>query len=1044
MYLDLENEISMCPFSGKGVTNKHKSEEQQTEAVNTQSVDYWYQQGLNADCVFEKIDPNTGFIPASAPLTELPTSHAAWDLLANKLPQLMKTNTVAQYIDQMPCLSALDLPNEYVYRASVIIGSGSHAYAYAQNAYCQQTFHLAPSADKTQERTFPKSLEVPYQQLTKRLGRATPQALIYEFSLYNWKFKAHGNGAFEFNDLNSCLDNLELLIPIFDNKTERQFVLCFIMTEIIAGPCARLIAEISRCIEVNRQDRIQAILLEICDILRRCNLMLASNLPLNEKHKNYVNTALWTKTVAPLWAAARHGEVGISGGASPFFTLFDNLIGREQYSGNLGEQIKRKEADNPLSYIHKNFLSSIFQMNLKAFVLGSQNAALQNTFFELCRLYNGNQGYHAIHRGIVLGYMLIGTACGRGNTNSGTLQWHDDHAVMGLDCAFEASKQERDKGINANQRTFRCQLTKVREQGPNGSELVFDVTDQLFRTYPGDKVSVTPRNNPKQIEPLLQLLMQHDLNSFSLGDKWRQFFELRQIKLDLNSPISVIEKVLSYGRLDELNLAQNSGLQCINALINEITPLNARLYSVSSSQRELEESGELRLCVGLLEYSQAGEQNYGLCSGYLLSLTPGDEVSFSVIRSNWLFPSNSKVPFVAIVGGGGISAAIGLLKNRIDAGEKDNVLFFATKSPEFYYFKKEIQAWVDAGFVQLHGAFSRYAQAGINNFLDEKTDIKQLLRLQSTRLIAKIRANGYLFVCGKVGFGQTVRKVLGELVADTQIDLVSMTANGVYKEELFTSHQQSDSAMVSEVNAVSNQDYFIIDDNIYDVSDFKHTHPGGAQTLMVSPGSAYKRIHNQCPNIDNILKSLYVGKIAPTNMKNLDYQHVEFAKLTSSLYKVCCQNIRKYSCTIDVESEDVNTIMLYELFYMTIAVYLKPMLVLMMRASQGQSEQDKTVDSLTECLIYLGVDEARFNTQLEHIKNLEGREITQAWLVLKFAGMALLTSVQGIIELCLRDTPSQNVASPLVASKDHQSLTIAIRGAVAAYLDKSYISLNKE
>lgn len=1040
MYRNSNGEMIMCPFSGKGMANKHKNEEPEThvEEINTQSVDYWYQRGLNAVSIFEKLSPVTGFIPSSPPLTKLPASHGAWDILADKLPELMKTNTVAQYIDQMPCLSASDLPDNAIYRASVIIGSASHAYAYAENAYCQQTFHLAPSSDKAAERSFPKSLEIPYQELTQRLGRATPQALIYEFSLYNWKFKDDAKDTFELDNLVSCLDGLELLVPIFNNETERRFILCFIMTEILAGPCARLIAEISQCIETNKLDRLQIILLEICDILRRCNLMLASNLPLNEKHRNYVNTPLWTKTVAPLWAAARHGEVGISGGASPFFIMFDNLIGREQYSGNLGEQIKRKEKDNPLSYIHKNFLSSIFQMNLKRFVMQSQNSALQNTFYELCRLYNGDQGYHAIHRGIVLGYMLVGTACGRGNTNSGTLQWHDDHAVMGLDSAFEASKQERDLGIDANERTLRCQLVRAKKQGPNGRELIFDVTDQLFRTYPGDKVSVVPKNHQTRVESLLQQLLQRlqhqDLNALSLGNKWCRFFEFKQIELDLNSPLDVIKKVLTYGNLDEVNLSKNSDIPCVNALINGISPLNPRFYSVCSSQLELEEYGQLRLCVELLEYNNAGKQNYGLCSQYLLGLALGDEVSFSIVRSNWYFPSNPPAPFVAIAGGGGISAVIGILKNRIDAGEKDNVLFFATKNPEFFYFEKEIRTWVEAGDLQLYGVFTRDAQKRLSNFLNEKGNVRQLLWLHSELLKTKIRAGGYLFVCGKIGFGQTVRNVLSELVAQSEIDLTAMMANGIYKEELFTSHQDNAPLSVNEINAVSNQDYFIVDDNIYDISSFKHVHPGGAEALMVSPGSAYKRIHHKCPNIDNILQSLYVGKMASTAVKSVDCQHIVFFELASDLFKLCCESLRRYSCTINVEAEDVNTIMLYELFYMTIAVYLKPVLTLMMQAEQVQSEQEQNVDSLGDLLAYLSVDERYFNAQLENIKSLEGPEIIEAWLTLKFAGMTLLTSAQNLIELCLSD----------VASYNQQSLADDIRAAVAIYLDKDIMSFGHQ
>jgi len=1030
---NIGNQLVRCPFSGKARTLTAEqyltlAQISSEELKNINNVEYWYEKGLRAISPFEKIDPVTGFIPPKPPLTKLPATHEAWDTLASKLPDLMRTNSVAEYLTQMPCLSAMALPEEYIYRASVIIGSAAHAYAYGENAYCQQTFHLTPSSAKAKERKLPISLKIPYQELTQRLNRANPQALIYEFALYNWRFKTNSQPKFDLNNLTECLDNLELLVPIFNIEAERRFILTFFMTELLAGPCAGLIVEIFRCIKADEQDRLCSVLLEICAHLRRCNLMLKSNIPLNESHRNYFNSPLWTKTVAPLWAGAMHGEVGISGGGSPFFIMFDNLIARDKYEGNLGNQIINKEHNNPLSFIHRHFLNSIRQIKLKAYIAESKSSELYHAFMELCRLYNGDYGYHAIHRKIVMGYMLVGTACGRGNTNSGTLQWHDNHAVLQLDEAFEGSKQERDLGIDANKKTLKCQLIRSCKIGANTKELVFYVKNKVFEIYPGDKVSVIPKNNSSTVNWIVKKIKNYNFNDFKLDEWWKKFFHFNEINLGDHSSKSIIHKILTYGDLSSFDYSNQQDIADIGKYINSLRPLSPRLYSISSSQHELQKNAELTLTVGLLEYKNNNKSHFGICSRYLFNLEEQETVNFSLIPSNWHIPLQEQKPLVMIAGGTGISPMMALLRSRPSVKSNKNILFFVTKDSNHFYYQDEISKLVQVDNLSFYGSFTRDSQYEADNLLFSKNDIRHLLIENRQLMIDTLKGGAYFFVCGRVGFGQTVRNTIKEITNISEQDMYSMIANGKYREELFTTHQESKLSVIDEIDAIINPDYFVIDNNVYDLSTYKYEHPGGAELFLSATEEDYKRQHGNCPNVNNILKTLHIGSIKSRNMKNIAPHQCDFYHQLRSVLKESCANLKKIIATTSIQPEDANTIILYELGYMTLDVYLKPIILLVMNIDIIHAPKEKEDTSIEEILNYLNIDKYDYDCYLERIQNLRQEDICYTWSILKEAANNLLIAVRDITKLYLDN----------LTDKDKFGFVAEIKKECSLYLNRLY------
>jgi hypothetical protein len=145
-----------------------------------------------------------GFLPIEPPLLALPTSHSIWDAMVDRLPELYRKLTLRQIFEQMPLLEATPdaLPDRYLLRASTILGIFAHAYQYAQTD---------PPA------SLPASILTPWKEVSRRLGKPLPYVSYVDLFFYNWKL-LDPNGP-------RRLDNMELLVPAWNNQAERIFYL---------------------------------------------------------------------------------------------------------------------------------------------------------------------------------------------------------------------------------------------------------------------------------------------------------------------------------------------------------------------------------------------------------------------------------------------------------------------------------------------------------------------------------------------------------------------------------------------------------------------------------------------------------------------------------------------------------------------------------------------------------------------------------------------------------------------------------------------------
>tara|TARA_Y100000034_G_scaffold104471_1_gene131023 strand:+ start:467 stop:2281 length:1815 start_codon:yes stop_codon:yes gene_type:complete len=224
-------------------------------------------------------------------------------------------------------------------------------------------------------------------------------------------------------------------------------------------------------------------------------------------------------------------------------------------------------------------------------------------------------------------------------------------------------------------------------------------------------------------------------------------------------------------------------------LANSLRKLQARLYSIASSQAEVEE--EVHLTVGLVEFDAFGEKHFGGCSGYLAHRAEeGVQVKvFSEHNDNFRLPSDDNTPVIMVGPGTGIAPFRAFLQERDARGaEGENWLFFG--NPHFtqdFLYQVEIQGYVKSGLLnKVDLAFSR-DQA-------EKVYVQDRLREKGEEVFAWLEKGAHFYICGDANrMAKDVHQALIDIVKahggkdDEQAEsyLKALRSNNRYQKDVY-------------------------------------------------------------------------------------------------------------------------------------------------------------------------------------------------------------------------------------------------------------------
>ncbi len=196
--------------------------------------------------------------------------------------------------------------------------------------------------------------------------------------------------------------------------------------------------------------------------------------------------------------------------------------------------------------------------------------------------------------------------------------------------------------------------------------------------------------------------------------------------------------------------------------VDALRKLTPRLYSIASSQAEVEE--EVHLTVGLVSYDNEGQTRTGGASGFLAQrLEEGGDVKvFIEHNDNFRLPQNPETPVIMIGPGTGVAPFRAFMQEReANDATGDNWMFFGdqTFAQDFLY-QVEWQNYLKSGLLtKLDVAFSR-DQA-------EKIYVQDRLKENAQDVFAWLESGAHLYICGDANrMAKDVHQALVDIVIE--------------------------------------------------------------------------------------------------------------------------------------------------------------------------------------------------------------------------------------------------------------------------------------
>ncbi|ELY2794559.1 NADPH-dependent assimilatory sulfite reductase flavoprotein subunit [Cronobacter dublinensis] len=310
-----------------------------------------------------------------------------------------------------------------------------------------------------------------------------------------------------------------------------------------------------------------------------------------------------------------------------------------------------------------------------------------------------------------------------------------------------------------------------------------DLGDAGLRYQPGDALGVWYQNDPALVQELLELLWLKCDETVTVDGKTLTLSEALQWHFELTvNTAAIVENYATLTRSETLLplVGDKAKLQHYAAstpivdmvrfapaqleagqLIGLLRPLTPRLYSIASSQAEVE--NEVHITVGVVRFEIEGRARAGGASGYLADRLEeeGEVRVFIEHNDNFRLPAAPETPVIMIGPGTGIAPFRAFMQQReADGATGKNWLFFG--NPHFtedFLYQVEWQRYVKEGLLnRIDLAWSRDQ--------DHKIYVQDKIREQGAELWRWIQEGAHIYVCGDANrMAKDVEQALLEVIA---------------------------------------------------------------------------------------------------------------------------------------------------------------------------------------------------------------------------------------------------------------------------------------
>ena len=311
-----------------------------------------------------------------------------------------------------------------------------------------------------------------------------------------------------------------------------------------------------------------------------------------------------------------------------------------------------------------------------------------------------------------------------------------------------------------------------------------DLGDSGLRYQPGDALGVWYQNDPALVKELVELLWLKGDEPVTVEGKTLSLAEALQWHFELTvNTGNIVENYATLTRSETLlplvgdkaqlqhyaattpivDMVRFSPAQLdAQALVDLLRPLTPRLYSIASSQAEVE--SEVHVTVGVVRYEIEGRARAGGASSFLADRVEeeGEVRVFIEHNDNFRLPANPQTPVIMIGPGTGIAPFRAFMQQRAaDGAEGKNWLFFG--NPHFtedFLYQVEWQRYVKEGVLShIDLAWSRDQK--------EKVYVQDKLRQQGAELWRWINDGAHIYVCGDANrMAKDVEQALLEVIAE--------------------------------------------------------------------------------------------------------------------------------------------------------------------------------------------------------------------------------------------------------------------------------------
>ncbi|XVB27966.1 NADPH-dependent assimilatory sulfite reductase flavoprotein subunit [Citrobacter koseri] len=311
-----------------------------------------------------------------------------------------------------------------------------------------------------------------------------------------------------------------------------------------------------------------------------------------------------------------------------------------------------------------------------------------------------------------------------------------------------------------------------------------DLGDSGLRYQPGDALGVWYQNDPELVKEIVELVWLKGTEPVTVNGKVLPLAEALQWHFELTvNTANIVENYATLTRSESLlplvgdkaqlqhyaattpivDMLRFSPAQLdADALVGLLRPLTPRLYSIASSQAEVE--SEVHITVGAVRYEIEGRARAGGASSFLADRVEeeGEVRVFIEHNDNFRLPANPETPVIMIGPGTGIAPFRAFMQQRAaDEAPGKNWLFFG--NPHFtedFLYQVEWQRYVKEGVLsRIDLAWSRDQK--------EKIYVQDKLREQGAELWRWINDGAHIYVCGDANcMAKDVEQALLEVIAE--------------------------------------------------------------------------------------------------------------------------------------------------------------------------------------------------------------------------------------------------------------------------------------